>query len=86
MEEQKAATEDFSSALNELRELSIRNKENVKVYIENLSRLMLSLDRIRTIVDTNQNNSNILYGLVEKFVLVDMNERKEHPALPRGTA
>ncbi len=69
MEEQKNATEEFSAALRDLRDFSLKSKDNVKTHIDNLTQLIGSLDQIKSIIEDNQNYANILHNLVEKFVL-----------------
>ncbi len=77
MEEQKKATDDFGTSLNGLRDLSSKNQESIKTHIDNLDQLIKSLDKIKAILDDNQNNSNILHGLVEKFILAELPQQTD---------
>jgi hypothetical protein len=76
MIEQKNATDDFTGALTQLRDLSLENKENVKKHLDNLNSLMSFLDEIKKIIVENQDQSNQLHSLVDRFVLESKEEEK----------
>ncbi len=76
MSEQKRATDEFNSALIELRNQSIDNKESIKKHIVNLNELILSLDEMNKIIVENLKQANLLQNVVTRFVLEDKKEEQ----------
>jgi methyl-accepting chemotaxis protein len=76
MSEQKGATDDFGGALRGLRDLSLDNKSSVGIHVETMSKMILSLEEIKSIVLENQEKAEKMHKLVEKFKLAEKEEEK----------
>jgi methyl-accepting chemotaxis protein len=76
MTEQKDATYDFSGALNELRNMSIDNKDSTKKHIEALNHLIKAIEQIKGNILENANITNTLKQYLEKYVLQENTANK----------
>ncbi len=78
MIEQKDATYDFSGALNDLRNMSIDNKESTKKHIEAMNHLIKTIEQIKGNILDNADKTRALKQYLEKYVLQEKTSDKRN--------
>ncbi len=73
MTEQKHATDDFSKALIDLRDISLSMVESVKGHSESLNSLAMAIEKIRASIELNRKQAEELKVVVENFLLKEDN-------------
>ncbi len=67
IQEQNKATDEFAAALKEICDLTFKNKDDVKMHINNLESLIKAVEEIKNNISVNQELAKNLKSLMDKF-------------------